>query len=249
MNIAEQRLSKITAHLAERGRASVKELASLLETSGATVRRDLKRLADAGIVRRVHGAATLLDAATAAALPSDRDRMLARGVYASLEPGDVVALEGDAVMRALASLLAEKPLRLVVITNHLRVAQALQPRPGIEVIVIGGKLDTVGRTLPSPTGAGDLKFLVANKAFVEVDGLHPSAGATALLSENATFKHAILQHALHTTVVAPFEAWGSTFAHRVALPAEIERWITTSVPAAARASFGDIPFSVIESHA
>lgn len=229
----DDRLASIVAQLDHRKRMSVAEFSVVLGASSATIRRDLNRLVKAGIVRRVHGGAVLVRDAIVER-SSEVQRALARGVLAQIHPGDVVVLEGERVMPLVAELLVESPVRSVVISNNLTVAHTLQGRAGIDVMLIGGKLSASGTTLPAATGVGDLKYLVANKAFVEVDGMHPAAGASARSAEEAALKHAILQHALHTAIVGAFEVWGTTFAHRIAPPNEIEAWITTAVPDARR---------------
>jgi DeoR/GlpR family transcriptional regulator of sugar metabolism len=242
----EDRLASIVDHLDQRKRMTVAEFSAVLGASSATVRRDLNRLVKAGMVRRVHGGAVLARDARLER-STQTQRMLARGVHAQLRPGDVVVLEGEHVMPLVAELLAESPVRSVVISNNLAVARTLQARAGIDIILIGGKLAASGCTLPTPMGVGDLKYLVANKAFVEVDGMHAAAGASALVLEEAAFKHAILQHALHTAIVGAFDVWGQTFAHRIAAPNEIEMWITTPIPAARRTELRELATTIVES--
>jgi DeoR family transcriptional regulator, fructose operon transcriptional repressor len=242
----EDRLAAIVDQLDQRKRMTVAEFSAVLGASSATVRRDLNRLVKAGMVRRVHGGAVLARDARAER-SSETQRMLARGVHAQLRPGDVVVLEGENVMPLVAELLVESPVRSVVISNNLAVARTLQSRAGVEMIVIGGKLSSTGCTLPSAMGVGDLKYLIANKAFVEVDGMHPIAGASALVPEEAALKHAILQHALHTAIVGAFDVWGATFAHRIAAVNEIEMWISTPIPAARRNEVRELKTSIVES--
>jgi DeoR family transcriptional regulator, fructose operon transcriptional repressor len=242
----DDRLAAIVDQLDHRKRITVAEFSALLGASSATVRRDLNRLVKAGIVRRVHGGAILVRDAIVER-SSETQRTLARGVRAQIHPGDVIVLEGERVMPLVAEVLAEAPVRSVVITNNLSVARTLQGRTGIELMLIGGKLFPNGVTLPAAMGAGDLKYLVANKAFVEVDGMHGTAGASARIPEEAAFKHAILQHALHTAIVGPFDVWSSTFAHRIAQPNEIETWITTSIPSARRDEVHMLPCAIVES--
>ncbi|MGH9134577.1 MAG: DeoR family transcriptional regulator, partial [Ilumatobacteraceae bacterium] len=59
--LAQQRHALILGEIRRRGAARVAELASLLQVSDMTVRRDLDVLADAGFVVKVHGGATMPD--------------------------------------------------------------------------------------------------------------------------------------------------------------------------------------------
>ena len=58
---AEQRSSLIMEELLRNGRVSVENLVSTLQTSPATVRRDLRRLEQEGLLRRDHGGAHIPD--------------------------------------------------------------------------------------------------------------------------------------------------------------------------------------------
>ena len=55
--LTEERRQVILDRLARDGKVVVAELSSSLDMSLDTVRRDLRELADAGLVRRVHGGA------------------------------------------------------------------------------------------------------------------------------------------------------------------------------------------------
>ncbi len=59
--LAQQRHGLILDEIRRRGGARVAELADLLDVSDMTVRRDLDVLADAGLVTKVHGGATMPD--------------------------------------------------------------------------------------------------------------------------------------------------------------------------------------------
>lgn len=230
--MAAERHARTLRHLEQRERASVEELARLLRTSFATVRRDLTQLAAAGLLRRVHGGAVLSAPLPKVPSATPEDEALALAVYRRLASGDAVVLEGRRVMPAVARRLASEPMRLIVVTNELDVAQALLGKPNVEVILLGGKLHPAGYTLPQPLGASDLKFLVANKAFIEAEGIHVAAGVTTTGADDARFKHDLLQHALHKTVVAAASCAGLIFGHRIAQIAEIDRWITTPLDGA-----------------
>ena len=216
----------------ERGeRASVEELASALSTSTATVRRDLSRLQEAGLLHRVHGGAVVVF----------------RHICTDPRHRDAIILAGQLVMPLVARQLAIDPIRLIVVSNQLEIARTLLGKPGIEVILLGGKVHPAGYTLPQPLGASDLRLLVSNKAFVEVEGVHGTAGLTATGAEDAQFERELLQHALQKIVVAPARRWGLVFTHRIALGSGVDVWITTALEPAQREAAATLGCEIVES--
>jgi len=247
--LSSERRDRILRHVERSRHASVEELSEGLQISAATIRRDLSHLEAAGLLQRVHGGAVLATAPLARAQGTAGDEALARAVVSQIAPGDAVILEGQLVMPLVAKLLAAEPLRIVVISNQLDVARTLSSRPGVDVIMLGGKVHPRGYTLPQTVSAGDLKFVVATKAFVEVEGLHATAGATASGGDDARFKRELLQHAMRKFVVAPFARYGLAFAHRIVRLAEIDGWITTAVPPDAKPSLAAMDWDLVEAAA
>jgi DeoR/GlpR family transcriptional regulator of sugar metabolism len=245
--LAAERHARILEYLEHRERASVEQLATVLATSATTVRRDLTSLQRAGFLRRVHGGAVRGRRLPPTVPSPPTDDALARSIRRRLTPGDAVILVGPLVMPIVARQLAADPMRLIVVTNQLDVAQVLLGNSGIDVILLGGKLHPDGHTLPQPIGAADLKYLVAMKIFLEVEGVRHDVGITASAAEDARYKHDLLQHALQKTIVAPAGRWGLAFGHRVAKLSAVDCWITTPLSAAQREDIGDIPCEVEES--
>jgi DeoR family fructose operon transcriptional repressor len=245
--LAAERHALILRQVERSERASVEELATSLSTSSATVRRDLSRLQEAGLLHRVHGGAVVARQPLAAPAPTREDEALARAVRCRLVPGDAIILAGELVMPLVARQLAIEPIRLIVVSNQLEIARTLLGKSGIEVILLGGKVHPAGYTLPQPLGASDLRLLVANKAFVEVEGVHGTAGVTTTGAEDAQFERELLQHALQKIVVAPARRWGLVFTHRIALGSEVDVWITTALEPPQREAAATLGCEVVES--
>lgn len=133
---APERQQQILRLARESGRVDVLSLAEEFQVTAETVRRDLKALDRAGLVRRVHGGAIPAgrldfepDLAERESTAADEKDRIVRAALAELpEEGSVVLDAGSTVAR----LAAEFPLdrALTVVTHALPVAARLADHPG-----------------------------------------------------------------------------------------------------------------------
>src|SRR6202035_3857652 len=119
-------------------------LTAELDVSSDTIRRDLRELSDAGLLRRVHGGALPRhgDAspfATRARRAPEAKASIARRAAACVRDGQLVVLDGGTTTLELARALPHD-LRANVITTSPHIALALADHPGLEVTVVGGRL-------------------------------------------------------------------------------------------------------------
>ncbi|HEX4980267.1 MAG TPA: DeoR/GlpR family DNA-binding transcription regulator, partial [Ilumatobacteraceae bacterium] len=136
--LAKQRHALILSEIREHGGARVAELASLLDVSDMTVRRDLDVLADAGLVTKVHGGATKPDQHSAeepgfeakSLRNTDEKSAIARLAAGLVTPGLAIGITAGTTTFRLAGELESVP-NLTVVTNSIRVAEILthKPRP------------------------------------------------------------------------------------------------------------------------
>ena len=128
----------------EQGSVTVEALAERFGVTLQTVRRDVKLLAEAGLLARFHGGVRLPASTTEniayrarQALNDDAKRRIARAVAAQVPAGCSLILNIGTTVEAVArELLGHRGLR--VITNNLNVAAILSDNPDCEVIVAGG---------------------------------------------------------------------------------------------------------------
>jgi DeoR family transcriptional regulator, glycerol-3-phosphate regulon repressor len=133
-------LDAVRAH----GVASVESLADRFGVTLQTVRRDVKLLAEAGLLARFHGGVRLPSSTTEniayrqrEALNADAKQRIARAVAARVPNGCSLLMNLGTTTEAVArGLLHHKGLR--VITNNLNVAAILTDNADCEVIVAGG---------------------------------------------------------------------------------------------------------------
>ncbi|PSL08393.1 DeoR family transcriptional regulator [Haloactinopolyspora alba] len=128
------------------GFQSVTHLTELLDVSDMTVRRDLKRLADAGELRVVHGGASLLHATLRTADFTSRGaqertakRRIAQRAAALIEPDATVAIDAGTTTFELAVTLPTD-FRGCVISHSVPVLQHMLNVPKATVIGLGGEL-------------------------------------------------------------------------------------------------------------
>ena len=138
------RQAGVLSTVREQGSVTVEALAERFGVTLQTVRRDVKLLAEAGLLARFHGGVRLPASTTEniayrarQALNDDAKRRIARTVAAQVPAGCSLILNIGTTVEAVArELLAHRGLR--VITNNLNVAAILSDNPDCEVIVAGG---------------------------------------------------------------------------------------------------------------
>ena len=125
--------------------ASLPRLATELQVSESTVRRDVELLEEQGSVRRIHGG--VLYAGRSPSLPHfdarqpahwEEKKAIARRAVQLIEPGDTVILDGGSTTYEVARLLVGRPLH--VVTNSLPVANLFASDPSSDLVFIGGNI-------------------------------------------------------------------------------------------------------------
>ncbi|MFE3584974.1 DeoR/GlpR family DNA-binding transcription regulator [Streptomyces vinaceus] len=141
-----ERRQEILRLAREAGRIDVLSLADRFQVTAETVRRDLKALDRAGLVRRVHGGAIpagrlgfepdLTERETTRA--DEKDRIAAAALAEIPGGGSVVLDAGSTVARLAAALPVDAAL--TVVTHALPVAARLADHAGIDLHLVGGRV-------------------------------------------------------------------------------------------------------------
>lgn len=178
----EDRRQEIMDVLMESGSASVEDLAGRFGVSKMTVHRDLDDLEQAGLLRKVHGGASIQsspqfesDFRYREKIAADEKRRLARHAAGMIEPGQIVIIDDGSTAGGIADHL--KDIRpLTVITNNLGVVNKLAPLAGIDVISLGGQYSRKFNGFFGIATEETLRSLRADIAFLSSSAIH---GASA----------------------------------------------------------------------
>ncbi|MFT4083747.1 MAG: DeoR/GlpR family DNA-binding transcription regulator [Nocardioides sp.] len=140
-----ERQRRVLQLLRENGSGNVADLAQSLGVSASTVRRDLREMDDRGLLSRVHGGASLLNADLEPGLMSrsiehsDEKRRIGEAAAARVPDDSTVLITGGTTTEAMLPFLAGRQ-GITVLTNGLSIATHLSIYPEISVVVLGGVL-------------------------------------------------------------------------------------------------------------
>lgn len=205
MQLAEERRQIIVEAVERDGRVLAAELATRLYTSEDTIRRDLRELDAAGLLRRVHGGAIRLRPAASfserAATDLPRKTALAHGLRGCIRPGDTVLIDAGSTHLALAQLL-EDGCAATIVTNSPQIALALGAFQRTRIVLLGGTyLPALGATVGAATLA-EVARLRPDLALVGICALDPERGLGAMHPEEAALKRAMLAAGARRAVAA-----------------------------------------------
>lgn len=220
--LAPERRAVIAELLARHGRVTVQQLIQHLLVSEDTVRRDLKEMAEQGLLRRVHGGA-MPPAAAAPGAPW-RDRLgadepeklaLVRAVLPELQGGELLVLDSGTTNALLARELP-RHLPFTVITPSPQAALALSDHPRCEVLMPGGRLHPATGALVGPPVLELLERVRADVCLLGVCAASAPAGLTCAHYEELAVKQAMMRCARRTLALVASAKLGAALAFRVA---------------------------------
>ncbi len=204
----EERRRKIVATVEDRQRVSVDELAATVKVSKETIRRDLSVLSERGLVRKVHGGATIVQTAFENAfakrvrLQRAEKEAIARRAVQLFSPGDSLFVDAGSSTAAFANELARKS-GILVITNSIEVAVRLwSATKENEIYLLGGRYDgEVSETL-GPVTLEMIGRFRADHAVLTVGAVDPGYGFMDHSVEAAMVAKTMISHARSVTVLA-----------------------------------------------
>jgi DeoR family transcriptional regulator, fructose operon transcriptional repressor len=216
-----ERWEKIVELVEESDGASVERISQLLGISPATVRRDLARIEQRGLVERTRGGAApsrerrpgVTFAESRKANRAEKE-LIGRAAARLVRPGDVVMIDGGFTTFQVACHLEAADVR--VITNSLDVAQAVAGQKGLRLVILGGELLPASGTTVGGAMESQVRGLNADKAFIGANALSLEAGLSSDDQRTAQTKRAMIERAAEVIVVADHTKLGALELYQVA---------------------------------
>jgi DeoR/GlpR family transcriptional regulator of sugar metabolism len=166
------------------GVVSTHLLADDLDVSEITIRRDLKEMADEGLLVRTRGGASMRDSVARelsylekTAEAHEEKMAIAARAAEFVEEGDSIILGPGTSTLAMANEIKMIP-ELTVVTNSLLVIDALSHVSNINVEATAGSLRRSIRALVGPLTEESLRSLRVDKVFMSGNGVSRARGLT-----------------------------------------------------------------------
>ncbi|WP_150265932.1 DeoR/GlpR family DNA-binding transcription regulator [Paenibacillus tepidiphilus] len=208
MLFEEERKRSIVQYIDTHTRGSVQELSRGLGVSESTVRRDLKELEEARLLKRTHGGAVSLRGAQYEPAVADKEaqfqeekQRIARKAAGLVSEGDTILLDGGTTTLEIAREL-KAFARLTVITNSLLALGELKDCRHLEVSITGGMLRPDTLAFVGPMTERSLEMVRVDKAFIGTNGLDAREGITTPNMLEAATKRKMISVAKQAILVA-----------------------------------------------
>ncbi len=221
--LTAQRQQLIKDELSSQGRVYARDLAQRFGLSEDTLRRDLRKLAAAGICQRVYGGAVAPDAGPLHQRHqhlSDEKQRLAAAAVQLITPGQTILIDAGSTNTAIARALPAD-MDLTLITNAPDIATIVAGRGDMRLIVLGGVFDPQTGACMGPTTRAEVASLRADLFFLGSCGVSAAQGVTAFDAETAALKQAMHAASDQVVIVATSDKLGTAAPFRVLPAADI----------------------------
>jgi DeoR/GlpR family transcriptional regulator of sugar metabolism len=240
--LPDERAKLILERLRSQGRVLAADLAAELSTSEHTIRRHLRDLADAGHCKRVYGGALLVSPASTAGSArmreaGDRKAVLAALAASIVRPGQIILLDAGSTNVAIAAALPDHA-NLTIVTNSPDACSRLMDRPGIEVILIGGRMSPRGAGSTGSTALLQVQQIRADLCFLGACAIDIKEGVSAFDAEEAELKRAMVRSSGQVAIAMTSEKLMTAAPYFVASAADIDHFfLEADVPAERLSAF------------
>ena len=230
------RLLQLVAYVQARGSVTVEQLAETLGVTLQTVRRDVQKLADDGLLARFHGGVRVPSSTTENIAHMQRENLNAEGKsriarnIADAVPNDCslilnIGTTTEAVSRAL---MGHTGLR--VITNNLNVASILSGNAKCEVIVVGGVVRGHDRGIVGEAAADFIRQFKVDIAVMGISGIESDGTLRDYDYREVKVSQSIIAHAREVWMAADHSKFNRPAMVEVAKLTQIDRLFTDIEP-------------------
>ncbi len=198
--LAVERRNKIEHIINEQGSVQVVELAKLFDVTTETIRGDLLKLEQQGILERSYGGATLagndIDPVIAERgyINYEEKMRIAKSAASLIKNGEIIFLDSSTTSWHLSRHLKDKE-RLTVITNAQKVVNELLECENIQVICTGGLLNRKNMSYTGRSGERTIREnYFVDKAFFSCRGITMGSGIVDSSEAEAEIKRAMIEN-------------------------------------------------------
>jgi len=228
--LKEERQQIIMETLRRDGKIVAVDLSAAILVSEDTIRRDLRDLADAGLIQRVHGGALLRSPAGASYkerqyMSSGAKVAIAKAAVSLVRNRQVIILDGGTTTMEIARQLPIG-LRATIVTNSPPVAVALADYPDIKVVMIGGHLLSVSQVTIGAAAVEALSSIHADLCMLGVCSLHPGLGVSIPEYEESLVKRIMVENSAEVAALATVDKLGTGAPYTVAPISDLTYIIT-----------------------
>lgn len=232
--LTRERRREIAKLVKKDGRVSVNELALRFKVSTVTLRADLGRLAQEGLIVRSYGGGILPEEHG-----EDYPLKVKRGIFHSekvrigkaaaglLKPRQMVILDSGTTSAEVARAINRSRLEgITVITHAVNIAQEFLDNPKVCVIMIGGVMRHVSGSFVGPQAERFIRELHADHFFLGVDGIDSDFNLSTPDLLEAQLNKMMMQAAHEVTVIADASKFGRRSLSMISPISKVRRVVT-----------------------
>ncbi|MFF6011055.1 DeoR family transcriptional regulator [Rahnella sp. R3(2024)] len=231
------RHDQLLALIAERGYMNIEELAALLDVSTQTIRRDIRKLSEQGLVSRHHGGAGRASSVVNTAFEqreiswTEEKKAIAEAIADYIPDGSTVFITiGTTVEQVAHALLNHSHLR--IITNCLRVAHILYKNPRFEVMVPGGTLRPHNGGIIGPSATAFVAGFRADYLVTSVGAIESDGALLEFDVNEASVVKTMMAHSRHILLAADHTKYHASAAVEIGNVSQATALFTDELPGA-----------------
>lgn len=240
MNKGSDRREAVVKMVKQEQSIKITELSRRLGVSSMTIRRDLERLSDAGLIKVLYGAVfftgkdetnplTEYRLSEAQTLQVEEKKRIALYAAGLIKEGDILFLDAGSTTYYLAKYLPEE-FPFTVICYSLNIFLAVSEHRNVELILAGGVYNPQTTILEQPEPAELFSRNRAAKAFISAGGIHPRLGVTCSAPAECEMKKAALAGSAERILLADSSKYGRVTSCYFAEPEDFDKIITDAPP-------------------
>ena len=226
----------LLAVVQSQGSATVEQLADKLGVTLQTVRRDVQRLADEGMLTRFHGGVRAPGSTVENLAHQQRESLhaegkarIARSIAAAVPNDCSLILNIGTTTEAIArALLRHAGLR--VITNNLNVASILSANPRSEVIVVGGVVRGRDQGIVGEAAVDFIRQFKVDIALIGISGIEADGSLRDYDYREVKVSQTIMAHAREVWLAADISKFNRPAMVEVGRLSQIDRLFTDAAP-------------------